>query len=108
MGLKIDQNLPAEAADLLQLAGHDATTVLRQGLRGAPDRQVLSICQEESRALVTLDIAGGRQVTEAAARSGQPSNTSLIFLASESSENGFGRKCIPSSSTPRWATTLVV
>ena len=55
MRFKIDENLPAEAADLLQGAGYDATTVRRQGLSGAVDSRVLSACQLEDRILVTLD-----------------------------------------------------
>jgi predicted nuclease of predicted toxin-antitoxin system len=55
MRFKIDENLPVEVADLLQRAGHEATTVLAQNLGGKPDRDVASTCQEEAPALVTLD-----------------------------------------------------
>lgn len=56
MKFKIDENLPVEAAEVLQQAGHDAITVLDQNLGGDPDLTIVAICQREDRALVTLDI----------------------------------------------------
>jgi hypothetical protein len=37
MRFKIDENLPIDAAELLAAAGHDAHTVLQEGLGGNPD-----------------------------------------------------------------------
>lgn len=54
--LKLDENLPPEAATLLRAAGHDVTTVAEQGLGGRPDRDVVRRCREERRAVVTLDL----------------------------------------------------
>ncbi len=56
MKFKIDENLPVEAAELLRQAGHDAATILEQRLGGSVDSEVASICQQESRVLVTLDL----------------------------------------------------
>ena len=56
MRFKIDENLPIEAAEVLQQAGHDASTVLQQDLGGRADTDIASICQRERRALVTLDM----------------------------------------------------
>jgi len=56
MNFKIDENLPVEAAELLRHAGHDATTVLEQGLAGSADVNLASVCQKETRALITLDV----------------------------------------------------
>lgn len=57
MRFKIDENLPIEAAEVLQQAGHDASTVLQQDLGGGrADTDTASICQRERRALVTLDM----------------------------------------------------
>ena len=56
MRFKVDENLPAEAADLLRQAGHDATTVGQQSLSGAVDGRVASVCQDEGRCLVSLDV----------------------------------------------------
>jgi predicted nuclease of predicted toxin-antitoxin system len=55
MQFKIDENLPVEVAELLRQAGHGATTVHDQNLAGKADADVASVCQEERRALVTLD-----------------------------------------------------
>jgi predicted nuclease of predicted toxin-antitoxin system len=52
---KVDENLPVEAAELLRQAGHDAITVLEEELEGSHDSSIAAICQQEHRALVTLD-----------------------------------------------------
>jgi predicted nuclease of predicted toxin-antitoxin system len=59
MRFKLDENLPADAAILLRDSGHDAMTVLEQGLGGAPDAAVMERCRREKRALVTLDVGLG-------------------------------------------------
>ena len=56
MRFKIDENLPIEAAELLQQAGYDASTVLQQDLGGKADIDIASVCQRERRVLVTLDM----------------------------------------------------
>jgi predicted nuclease of predicted toxin-antitoxin system len=56
MRFKVDENLPVEVAQLFREAGHEAATVLDQDLRGRDDRTVATICQQEARALVTLDL----------------------------------------------------
>jgi predicted nuclease of predicted toxin-antitoxin system len=53
---KLDENLPKEAADLLQDAGYDAATIWDQQMVGAPDSKVASVCKDEDRVLVTLDL----------------------------------------------------
>lgn len=55
MRLKIDENLPPGLADLLRQFGHDAVSVLEQHMGGAPDSELARICQEEQRAILTLD-----------------------------------------------------
>ena len=55
MKFKIDENMPVEIADLLRQTGYDATTVLEQGLGGCPDEDLASVCQKETRVLITLD-----------------------------------------------------
>lgn len=55
MRLKVDENLPAQLADLLKSHGHDVATVVQQGLGGAEDREVLGAAREEDRILLTLD-----------------------------------------------------
>jgi predicted nuclease of predicted toxin-antitoxin system len=56
MRFKVDENLPREACDLLNRAGHDATSVGQQGLAGADDARIYQLCQGEQRALLTLDV----------------------------------------------------
>jgi Protein of unknown function DUF82. len=55
MKFKIDENLPIEVAQLLREAGHDVYTVHDQRLVGASDQVLARVCQDEHRALVTLD-----------------------------------------------------
>lgn len=56
MKFKIDENLPAEVAECLRANGHDAETVVHEGLGGAKDPKVLDACRVESRAIITLDL----------------------------------------------------
>jgi predicted nuclease of predicted toxin-antitoxin system len=56
MRFKVDENLPVEVAQLFREADHEAATVLDQDLGGRDDRTVATICQQEARALVTLDL----------------------------------------------------
>lgn len=56
MRFKADENLPEEVAELLRSAGHDAHSVLDEGIGGAPDGSIARICQEEDRILLTLDL----------------------------------------------------
>ena len=55
MKLKVDENLPAAATALLRSAGHDVSSVVDEGLVGAPDDAVLSAAAREDRVLLTLD-----------------------------------------------------
>ena len=56
MKFKIDENLPLESAKMLRDAGYDAETVRDEGLEGKPDSRIYSVCLEESRILITLDV----------------------------------------------------
>ncbi len=47
MKFKIDEDLPAEAADILREAGYDAVTVLSQNLLGSKDELLADICRSE-------------------------------------------------------------
>jgi predicted nuclease of predicted toxin-antitoxin system len=53
---KLDENLPRNAAVLLQQAGHDVHTVLAEQLGGNPDPRVFSSAQAEERVLLTFDL----------------------------------------------------
>ncbi|MDW8327781.1 MAG: DUF5615 family PIN-like protein [Anaerolineales bacterium] len=56
MKFKVDENLPIEAAEALRQAGHEASTIGEQGLSGGSDSAVAQVCQQEGRALMTLDL----------------------------------------------------
>ncbi len=53
---KIDENLPVDAAVLLQEGGYYAETVFDEGNQGSPDTDLLQVCRQENRVLVTLDL----------------------------------------------------
>jgi predicted nuclease of predicted toxin-antitoxin system len=54
--LKLDESLGSQAIGLFRDAGHDVSTVSEQGLGGAPDADLLEVCCDEERTLVTLDL----------------------------------------------------
>jgi predicted nuclease of predicted toxin-antitoxin system len=56
MKFKIDENLPVEFADELRAVGHNAITVLEQRMGGAADEDIFSVCIDEHRILMTMDI----------------------------------------------------
>ena len=55
MRFKLDENLPASSAAILQTAGHDVDTVIAEGLAGAPDPDVVAAATEAARILASLD-----------------------------------------------------
>lgn len=55
MKFKIDENLPAEITDDLRALGHDAMTVVDQGMTGFDDARLMVRVQDESRVLMTMD-----------------------------------------------------
>ena len=59
MKLKLDENLGRRGADLLRQAGHDTDTVPDEKLSGASDQSLISVCRDEGRGLVTLDLDFG-------------------------------------------------
>jgi len=54
--LKVDENLPEVVAARLRDAGHDALSVLEQGLAGSEDPRIEQVVRAEGRALLTLDL----------------------------------------------------
>ena len=55
MKFKIDENLPSELADDLRNYGHEADSVVDEGLAGTPDNALMQIVKSESRVFLTLD-----------------------------------------------------
>ena len=56
MKIKLDENLPASLVGILSRLGHDADTVVDEGLKGEPDEVVWPAAQKEGRFLVTQDL----------------------------------------------------
>ena len=56
MRFKLDENLGRQAIDLFLEAGHDIATVAEQELQGVADNHLISVCRDEARGLVTLDL----------------------------------------------------
>ena len=56
MRVKLDENLPIQLKRLFTDSGHDAVTVLDEGMGGAADPDVASVCLAEERVLVTQDM----------------------------------------------------
>lgn len=55
MRIKLDENVPVDAAEALRAKGHDVETVIGEGLSGSPDRQLVVVASAERRLLLTLD-----------------------------------------------------
>ena len=55
MKIKLDENMPDDAAAILKGAGHDTSTVLVQGLGGKSDSEIAASCKKQNRVLITLD-----------------------------------------------------
>ena len=59
MKIKLDENLGAHLLRAFQSAGHDTATVSSQDVCGAADMNIIQLCKQEGRALVTLDLDFG-------------------------------------------------
>lgn len=55
MKLKLDENLNDRHAQLARERGHDASTVVDEGLCSTSDETLLELARVESRVLITLD-----------------------------------------------------
>jgi predicted nuclease of predicted toxin-antitoxin system len=54
--IKLDENIPVSLVEVLTLLGHDAHTVIGQGLTGNTDWEIWTHCQLEDRLLITQDL----------------------------------------------------
>lgn len=55
MRIKVDEDLPGAASELLRGKGHDVLTVVQQGMGGWKDAALWRVVQAEQRFLVTAD-----------------------------------------------------
>ncbi len=55
MKVKLDENIPRSARQVLIAAGHEVDTVVDEGLGGASDPQVVAAAAADGRLLITLD-----------------------------------------------------
>lgn len=55
MKLKLDENLPSRAINVLKALGHDVETAVEEGLAGEDDPVLLAAATSEGRLLVTMD-----------------------------------------------------
>lgn len=63
MNIKLDENLGSlRVATWLRLAGHDVATVREQGLTSTPDEELIEICRNKGRVLVTSDRGFGNRL----------------------------------------------
>ena len=56
MKIKLDENIPGGLAGVLQALGHDADSVVDEGLAGYPDLPVWQTAQQAERFFVTQDL----------------------------------------------------
>jgi predicted nuclease of predicted toxin-antitoxin system len=56
MKIKLDENLPSLLASRLAAMGHDAQTVVEEGIAGEADPVVWEAAQREARFLITQDM----------------------------------------------------
>lgn len=55
MRIKVDEDLPVQAIQMLRVSGHDAAGVREQGMSGWKDPELWQAVQQEDRFLVTAD-----------------------------------------------------
>jgi len=55
MKIKLDENMPEDAATIFPCAAYQVFTVLDQGLGGKADREIAAACRVENEVLITLD-----------------------------------------------------
>jgi predicted nuclease of predicted toxin-antitoxin system len=56
MKIKLDENLPEDLVATLSSLGHDADTVVQEGLKGQSDPAVWAAAQQAQRLFITQDI----------------------------------------------------
>lgn len=55
MQFKLDENMGKRGLESLRRSGHDVMTACEQNLDGWPDSELIGVCADEGRCLITLD-----------------------------------------------------
>ena len=55
MKFKIDENLPIEIIDEIRSLGHEADSIIDEGLKGFADTEILAAAKTSRRILLTMD-----------------------------------------------------
>lgn len=55
MKFKLDENVDLRILSQFRLEGYDVATVSEQGMISAPDTELIEVCHQEERCLVTAD-----------------------------------------------------
>lgn len=77
MRAKLDENLPVEAVALFREHGWHCDTVADEGLAGADDSRIAEVCRNETRVLLTLDLAFADITSRTSGRT-HPTSTSVL------------------------------
>ncbi len=75
MRVLANENIPGPVVTALRQRGHDVLSV-KDGMRGASDREILARAQRESRVVVTCD----RDFGELAVRFGLPATCGVVLF----------------------------
>lgn len=87
MRIKLDEHLGnIRVVTWLRMAGHDVATVREQNLTSTPDAQLIEICRQEERCLVTCDRGFGNRLRF------NPANYSGIVILRLSSHSTFDER----------------
>ena len=105
MRMLADENLPGPVIRGLREHGHDVLSV-KEELRGADDRTVLRVAQEEGRLIVTFDKDFGELIF----RKGLPSSCGVILfrLSGKNPEEDNERALTTLESREDWAGCFAV
>lgn len=88
--IKLDEHLgSSRVVSWLRLVGHDVATVREQALTSAPDAQLIEICRNEGRCLVTCDRGFGNPLRF------NPANYSGIVVLRLSPRSTFDERRAP-------------
>jgi len=90
MRIFLDQNIEKRHSGDLRALGHDVVHASELKLQSAPDEQILQLCRDQKRLMVTADIRMNKYLVET-----NPDSPSILVIR----DYGFGSRQNPSLST---------